>query len=114
MRLTYNKKDGNKVSVKIREVDVGKPATIGRGTEAVIRVEDEKCSRVHASIMYWDGMFILRDMKSFNGTYLNGERIEVTRLKAGDVIKIGDTEIKTMDDNVSKKDTVLTSPPEEA
>ena len=107
MRLTYKKKDGGNVSIRLKPVDVGKPTTIGRGNETVIRIDDEKCSRIHAAIRYWDGIFVLRDMHSNNGTFLNGKKIDVAKLAAGDVIKIGDTEIAASKDESAGEDTVI-------
>ncbi len=107
MILMYDKKDGGKVSLRLREVDIGKVVTLGRGREAVVRIEDEKCSRIHAAIRYWDGIFVLRDMHSNNGTYKNGQRIEVTRIMPGDVILVGETEIRVNKDDISGEDTII-------
>ncbi len=109
MILTYEKKGGGRVSLRLREVDVGKAVTLGRGREAVVRVDDEKCSRIHAAIRYWDGYFILRDMHSNNGTFKNGTRIEVARIVPGDVIRMGETDVFVNKDDVSGDDTVVVS-----
>ncbi len=68
------------------------PLSIGRSREADIPLLDDKASRVHCGIRLSDGAFYLKDLKSRNGTYVNGQRVEDTvRLKAGDRIQIGST-----------------------
>ena len=106
MLITYKKKDGANATVRLREISFTQPVTIGRGKEATVVLNDEKCSRIHTAIRYWDDIFIIRDMKSSNGTYLNGKKIEVAKLTPGDVIKIGDTELH-VSSGVSNMDVTL-------
>jgi hypothetical protein len=62
---------------------------LGRGEGNNIVVNDPRASRRHAEI-YFDGQdFVLSDLQSSNGTYLNGERIDTERLVDGDRIEIG-------------------------
>jgi two-component system NtrC family sensor kinase len=64
---------------------------IGRGSDQV-PLTDQTVSRRHAELKCADGTWILRDLNSANGTYINGARIqEPTRLKNGDQIKLGST-----------------------
>jgi len=53
-------------------------------------------SRRHASIRSQDGEYLLYDLDSRNGTFLNGERLssEPRRLKSGDVIEFGSGGVK--------------------
>jgi pSer/pThr/pTyr-binding forkhead associated (FHA) protein len=56
-------------------------------------VEDPRASRTHAAISAQDGIALVEDLSSSNGTYVNGERISgPTALKDGDTIRIGRTE----------------------
>lgn len=66
--------------------------TLGRSSNNTIQIIDRKLSRHHAELYYIDGKYILRDMGSKNGTYLNDSALnqELT-LKNGDKIKVGDT-----------------------
>ena len=69
--------------------------TIGReGSD--IPLEDGKVSRKHAEIgLYGPDAWILRDLASTNGTWLNGRRIDDRRnLKHWDEIRIGDTRLR--------------------
>ncbi len=68
--------------------------TIGRSSEADIRIEDRYASSIHARVFPGPGGFILEDMRSTNGTLLNGQTLEgEALLKSGDRIGIGDTEL---------------------
>ncbi len=63
---------------------------IGRGKEADIHLQSPVISREHASIQPGTSEWILTDLGSKNGTFLNGKRIHrAERLKAGDFIQIG-------------------------
>jgi diguanylate cyclase (GGDEF)-like protein len=64
---------------------------LGRGKEAHVALDDAGASRVHARIILADdGRYLLEDMKSRNGTFANGTRIEgVKELQSGDRIHIG-------------------------
>lgn len=80
---------------KLIEVELGsQPVTIGRSTESDIVVPSEKASRVHCAIRYWDGDYVLKDMRSRNATFVNDRRVDVAILKPGDRIKVGATEIE--------------------
>ncbi len=46
-------------------------------------------SRRHAEVVREDGGFVVRDVGSLNGTYLNRERIDAARLAGGDEVQIG-------------------------
>lgn len=65
----------------------------GRHTEAGIFIPDVKASRSHAKLTLAGDEFLLFDLDSTNGTYVNGSLTKQTRLRHGDVIKIGATEI---------------------
>ena len=63
---------------------------IGRGTEADVQIVDNGVSRRHAKIVRdLDGTSKIIDLKSTNGTYVNGRRVEVEVLREGDRIRIG-------------------------
>lgn len=67
------------------------PAVIGRSSDQ-IPLTDNSSSRWHAEIRPENGSWILSDLESSNGTYLNGKRIAApSKLKHGDQIKVGST-----------------------
>ena len=54
-------------------------------------------SRRHFQIVTEGGGYILRDLGSKNGTFLNGEKVwKETELKSGDIIKAGTEEFEFM------------------
>jgi hypothetical protein len=65
---------------------------LGRGTDADIRVEDPGVSRKHCEIVVGNPALV-RDLKSTNGTLLNGEKISEAPLEDGSVVKIGGTSL---------------------
>jgi DNA-binding CsgD family transcriptional regulator len=72
-------------------VSIGASSTvIGRGEQADLRIEDEGLSRAHAKLVAaGDGIVTIVDMESTNGTYLNGDRIELALLHDGDELQLG-------------------------
>ncbi len=106
MILLINDGESTK-TINLRPVSAAAPVSIGRGTDATIRINDNSCSRIHCAIRYWDGIFIVRDMNSRNGTLLNGEEIEVARLDAGDELQIGTTVIQAAAEQGSSVDVTI-------
>lgn len=67
------------------------PAVIGRSSDQ-IHLTDHSASRRHAEIRPSNGAWLLADLNSSNGTYLNGQRVvSPVTLKHGDQIKVGST-----------------------
>ena len=64
---------------------------IGREKGNDIAVEDHEASRRHAEIRKHNDTFVLTDLDSSNGTFLNNGRISKAELKSGDRIQIGRT-----------------------
>ncbi len=93
MLLQYKKPDGTEAKVRLKTISHSPPVTIGRDKNAHIVLDDPQSSRINTAIRYWDDIFIVRDMESSNGTFLNGEKIDVAKLSPGDIIRIGGTEI---------------------
>ncbi len=63
--------------------------TAGRHPESDIFLDDVTVSRRHAEFVREEGGFVVRDVGSLNGTYLNRERIDAARLAGGDEVQIG-------------------------
>jgi pSer/pThr/pTyr-binding forkhead associated (FHA) protein len=68
---------------------------IGRASADIV-LDDDKVSRKHAEIgLYGPDAYILRDLASTNGTYVNGRRVsEKTKLRHWDLIRTGDTKLR--------------------
>jgi len=67
---------------------------IGRSLQSDIPVGDPAASRAHAELRRVGDNYYLFDSESTNGTFLNGERVEEAVLAEGDVILIGETELR--------------------
>jgi pSer/pThr/pTyr-binding forkhead associated (FHA) protein len=68
----------------------GDRLTIGRGSEADVRIDNTAISRLHSALALRNGIHFLEDLQSLNGTFLNGERIETeTPITTEDIITIG-------------------------
>jgi pSer/pThr/pTyr-binding forkhead associated (FHA) protein len=63
---------------------------LGRSRECDLPVEDNVSSRKHCQLRVWAGTYLLEDLSSKNGTYVNGEKVGSTMLKEGDLISVGD------------------------
>lgn len=69
------------------------PITIGRTPKNDIVVSSLTVSRRHATIACENNCFVIRDLNSRNGTFLNGNLITEAKLLDGDIIKIGGYQI---------------------
>ncbi len=66
--------------------------TIGRGKDADIRIDDAGISRCHARFVRTeDGRFLVEDLRSTNGVFLNGKKIDRAELTSADRIQLGPT-----------------------
>jgi len=63
--------------------------TAGRHPSSDIFLDDVTVSRKHAEFLADGGGFIVRDVGSLNGTYVNRQRIESVALKTGDEVQVG-------------------------
>jgi len=66
-----------------------RPVTIGRDPGNDIVLRDAKVSRHHARIIYERGFYVLHDLSSSNGTFINGKRIRVAPLTDRAELRIG-------------------------
>ncbi len=69
--------------------DLPVPVTIGREEGNILRLNDERVSRFHAKVQQDDGDFILTDLESTNGTRVNGNVVQIRRLRYGDRVTVG-------------------------
>jgi pSer/pThr/pTyr-binding forkhead associated (FHA) protein len=65
------------------------PITMGREEGNMLRLNDERVSRYHAKVQSDNGEVILTDLDSTNGTRVNGNVVQIRRLRVGDRISIG-------------------------
>ncbi|MDO5494131.1 MAG: FHA domain-containing protein [bacterium] len=63
--------------------------TAGRHPNSDIFLDDVTVSRKHAEFIAEDGGYLVRDVGSLNGTYVNRERVDSAVLRAGDEVQVG-------------------------
>jgi pSer/pThr/pTyr-binding forkhead associated (FHA) protein len=66
-------------------------AVIGRSRDAAVPLKDPMVSREHAAIVFHEDAFILLDLDSTNGTYMEGALIKERELSHGDKFNLGTT-----------------------
>ena len=80
--------DGTEKSYRLQ---THRPFTAGRDPGNDIILRDPKVSRHHAEIVFERGFFVIHDLASANGTYVNGKRIRVAPLTHGAKLRMGNT-----------------------
>lgn len=81
------------------EVPLGsEPLTIGRSSESGLVIRDDYTSSHHARLMPWGDQWMLQDLDSTNGTWLDGQRVTApVPLNLGAAIKVGATTFELRD-----------------
>ena len=83
--------------------------TLGRAIECTVPIKDRYLSRRHAEIAFDDGVWIVRDLGSVNGTLLNGTKVNGTLpLRPGDRITLGDSEVVFEPEDVASQSKIIT------
>ncbi|NJN80441.1 MAG: FHA domain-containing protein [Anaerolineales bacterium] len=69
----------------------GEQLTIGRDSSNGVAINDAEVSRKHSRLVFQGGKFVIDDLGSTNGTFVNGQRLAgPVVLKAGDVVSLGE------------------------
>lgn len=71
--------------------------SLGRGLGNDVILEDTRVSRHHAQLRYRQRRFWVTDLGSTNGTFVNGERVNESALRDGDVVSLGGLELTFRD-----------------
>lgn len=73
---------------------------LGRSRHAETQLADLSVSRVHCEIEVKKKRILITDLDSASGTFVNGKRITETELRVGDVVRIGDTQLRVDGDPI--------------
>jgi len=66
--------------------------SIGRSSGSGLQIKDDYTSSAHAKIVRWRDQWMVQDLGSTNGTYVDGKRItEATPVRVGSAVRIGTT-----------------------
>ena len=77
-----------------RAYDGRPPFEVGRGRELDLALHDPEVSRRHARFESRNGVVYVDDLKSRNGTFLNGRRVtEAIEVREGDAVDVGTTRL---------------------
>jgi pSer/pThr/pTyr-binding forkhead associated (FHA) protein len=76
--------------------NIDKPvASIGRGAQSDVRIRDDSVSTTHATLLRKGGSWFVVDLRSANGTYVDGSRVAGEReLVSGSRLKLGTVELR--------------------
>lgn len=84
-----------------KQLPLGKGrCVIGRAEDTDLTLVSNDVSRHHAAVLFQGGKYIIEDLNSTNGTFVNGRTIEHHTLNSGDEISVGDYSI-LFDDGTS-------------
>ncbi|MGZ6096783.1 MAG: adenylate/guanylate cyclase domain-containing protein [Myxococcaceae bacterium] len=84
---------GRLLDGKLSEFPLGPRTTLGRHPANTLRLADREVSKEHASIEKVGNGFVIKDLGSSNGTYVNGRRVRELRLKDADEIALGNSRL---------------------
>jgi pSer/pThr/pTyr-binding forkhead associated (FHA) protein len=78
----------------IRVIPLTQPiVNIGRRVENNLVIDDPRVSRTHAQLRAINGRYIIFDLNSTGGTFINGERVTQSILYPGDVISLAGADL---------------------
>jgi pSer/pThr/pTyr-binding forkhead associated (FHA) protein len=91
----------------------GTRVTAGKAGGCAIELDDPAVSRLHAAFEdYGDGAWVVRDLGSRNGTFVNGERLSGERaLRPGDEVRVGSTRLVFKSVSSERTATTATAQP---
>ena len=94
-----------------RRWDIGEePLSVGRDEAADVQIDDGSLSRLHFSIGREGAAFVLKDLKSQNGTSVDGKRVESVKLRHHDCIVAGRT-VFLFSEQAAQPTTTTLKPP---
>jgi len=93
-KLVVITSEGHVEQVELEQASI----TVGRADQSDIVIRGPMVSRTHAMVALLQGRYSVRDLDSSNGTFVNGLKVRRQMLRHEDVIRIGDYELRFLDD----------------
>ncbi|WII73470.1 sigma 54-interacting transcriptional regulator [Bdellovibrio sp. 22V] len=87
------------LSENTKTLPVSEFMTLGKDPQCQIQLSGSQISDRHARIERKDHDFVIRDLRSLTGTYVNNARVMEAFLREGDIIRIGEQEFIFMEKN---------------
>lgn len=107
MKLVIEDDEGCRREVPLDREEI----TIGRQDDNVVHLPERNVSRRHARLLRREGTVLLEDLRSANGTRVNGLRItEQVPLSDGDLVRIGDYGVALRPDGVPLEEPLPRTP----
>lgn len=78
---------------ELARIEMRGPITIGRAGDCTVAVRDVLLSRRHCQIEPLLDRWVISDLGSKNGTFIEGQRVDRKTLEDGDVVRIGRTSV---------------------
>jgi serine/threonine protein kinase len=85
----------------------GLTLTIGRGEKSNTKLTDASVSRLHCTVRWEDGKFVLTDLDSVGGTLVDGQKVKEHVLKHGQEFQIGGTRLKLHTTGIADAATLM-------
>lgn len=82
---------------RTHELKVDK-TTIGRVEDNTFQIGEPSVSSHHCEVILRSGEVVVKDLNSTNGTFINGEKVSERVLKAGEVLRLGQIELRLESD----------------
>jgi pSer/pThr/pTyr-binding forkhead associated (FHA) protein len=98
-KLTIEDDEGKQTALPLAHEEYA----LGRGESNAIRLTDRNISRSHAILKQNGQGWFLKDLQSYNGTYVNGVRVVGEQIiQSGDLVQIGDYRLELLDEASSQ------------
>ena len=68
----------------------GDAIMLGRATDCDVTISSDLVSRHHAELRFVDGRWMVHDLESANGTFLNQRRVASAEIRSGDIVRLGE------------------------
>jgi len=99
-KLTIEDDQGNKTVVNL----VRDEYSVGRAEDNTVRLTERNISRNHARIAKQESGWVIEDLSSYNGCFVNGMRVgEPQHLEHGDLVQLGDYRLELLDDAATQQ-----------
>src|SRR5438105_3613748 len=85
-----------------KRVTIAGTLTVGRQPGNDIVLQDTMASRKHCQFALRDGIVVLKDLGSHNGTYIGSNKVAEAILSFGDTVRIGKSTLKLIPDEIEK------------